>query len=261
MSSSHRRVSPRIAGCAVLSLFAMGALFGCAAMDGAVSREAKRHVAEAKRLETEKKVKEALAEYNKAIDASPNYVDAYLGAGACSVRLNQLDNAESAYKRAINLRNTDPEIYHNLGIVYAQKGDLAAAAENLQKAVRYGSKDSNTHVFLGMVYKDQGKFKNAIREYEKSLKMDANNAFAYNNMGIAYVAMKEYDEAEAAYLKAEQADADFADVHFNLGKFYDDVLPNKAKALMHYQRYLDLTKQQDPAILKRMAEIIRENVR
>jgi len=132
---------------------------------------------------------------------------------------------------------------------------------NLKRAVRYNSQNPRTHVFLGLVYFKQGKNKAAVREYQKALRMDPECAEAYNNMGIVYGAMKQLEDAEAAYLKAEQADPNYPDVHYNLGRFYDDVLPNKAEALRHYQRYLDITKQQDPKILQRMQEILRENLR
>lgn len=244
----------------VLAL-AVGVCSGCAGVATFLSPEATRQVAAAKKLEAEKKFPEALAAYNKAIDANPNSVEAYLGAAGCSVKLNKLDEAESAYKRAINLKKDDPEIYHNLGVVYAMKGDLVEAVESFLKAVRYGSKDPNTHVFLGRVYEKQGKAKKALDEYEKALKIDSNNAEAYNNMGNAYVTLKRYQEAEDAYLKSEQANPNYADVHYNMGIFYDDVLPNKAEALRHYQKYLDLTKQQDVQILKRMQDILRENIR
>jgi hypothetical protein len=38
-------------------------------------------------------------------------------------------------------------------------------------------------------------------------------------------------------------------------------MPDKGKALMHFQKYLDLSKSGDKEVLRRMQDIVRENAK
>ncbi len=64
--------------------------------------------------------------------------------------------------------------------------------------------------------------------------------FAHYNMGCVYKASRNYDRAENEFLKALSINPDDASVHYNLGILYDDDLGKKAKARMHYNRFLEL---------------------
>jgi tetratricopeptide (TPR) repeat protein len=60
------------------------------------------------------------------------------------------------------------------------------------------------------------------------------------NLACIYKAGRQYTKAEAEFVKALALDPDDPGVHFNLGILYDDNLGDARKALVHYQRFLDL---------------------
>lgn len=60
------------------------------------------------------------------------------------------------------------------------------------------------------------------------------------NMASVYAREGRAREAELEYLKALRLDPTDPDIHYNLGILYDDSLGDKARAAMHYRRYLQL---------------------
>jgi len=60
------------------------------------------------------------------------------------------------------------------------------------------------------------------------------------NLALAYDQNQQYDEAEAEYKKALDIDPDDPDTHYNLGIIYDDYFQDKARAVAHYEKYLEL---------------------
>ncbi len=60
------------------------------------------------------------------------------------------------------------------------------------------------------------------------------------NLAVAYDKTKMYKAEEREYLECLRLDPSDANVHYNLGILYDDKLKNDARAIKHYQKYLQL---------------------
>lgn len=60
------------------------------------------------------------------------------------------------------------------------------------------------------------------------------------NLAVAYDKTKMYKAEEREYMECLRLDPRDANVHYNLGILYDDKLKDDAKAIKHYQRYLQL---------------------
>ncbi len=60
------------------------------------------------------------------------------------------------------------------------------------------------------------------------------------NLGVIYAREGRPKDAEREYLCAFRLDPRDADVHFNLGILYEEALGNKARAILHYRKYLAL---------------------
>jgi tetratricopeptide (TPR) repeat protein len=211
-------------------------------------------------LAKEGKHKEAIGEFNKAIDTNPRYAEAYKAAAESHMALKQLAEAVSAYRRAIVIQEDSP-LQDGLGVAYAMQGNYDDAITAFRRSVRLGSTDPMTYINLARAYLRNGQHRYAVYELESALKLNSDCDEAYNVMGNVYVDWKKYPQALDAYLKAEHANPKSADVQYNLGVLYDDFLPDKGEALRHFQKYLDLTKSGDPEVIKRMKEIVRENVK
>lgn len=83
------------------------------------------------------------------------------------------------------------------------------------------------------------------RMYAAQETLKKERSLYHYNLGVAYSQAKLYDEALDAYEKSLTFDPDNADAHYNLGILYETVQTDPAKAVTHYQRYLELKTNAD----------------
>ena len=74
--------------------------------------------------------KDAVAQYQHAIELKGDYTDALMPLGYALVRLNRLPEAIEKYNQALKVEPDNPEIHNNLGYLYnhTKRYDAAVAA-------------------------------------------------------------------------------------------------------------------------------------
>lgn len=131
--------------------------------------------------------------------------DFYLRASALDEDPSSFDEAERLYKRATEL---DPNLaiaYTNLGNIRFRRGDEAGAEQLYRRALELDERQPEAHYNLGYVMLERGYASRAVTYFEAAIK----------------------------------ADPRFSDAHFNLAMAYE-ALADKARARVHWKRYLDL---------------------
>lgn len=140
--------------------------------------------------------------------------------------LRYLDSGRDKYakQQLLALTETYPEFsgpYANLGILYFREGDMKSAEETLVRAVQ----------------------------------INPQNAMVYNQLGILYRHTGRFDEARQAYSRALRINPDYANAHLNLGILYDLFLQDSKQALQHYERYLELSSDDNEQVSLWMADL------
>lgn len=136
---------------------------------------------------------------------SKSAYDLYMRASALDEDPATFAEAESLYKKAVEL---DPGLaiaYTNLGNIRFRQGDEPGAETLYRKALDMDARQPEAHYNLGYVMLERGHAADAVRYFEAAIK----------------------------------ADGRFADAHFNLAMAYE-ALSDKAKARVHWKRYLEL---------------------
>ena len=64
------------------------------------------------------------------------------------------------------------------------------------------------------------------------------NAVLHYNLGVFYIQRQEYNEALVEFEKVLELNPNDAATHYNLGLIYAEYIGNKAKAILHFKRYL-----------------------
>ncbi len=109
---------------------------------------------------------QAIEEYKKASEVTPNLTFLYIRIGANYRQLKQYDNALIYYEKAVrinqNLGVKDPIPYLAIAKTYSQTGDFFVAARNVKRALQYRPNSPDVYGQLGMIY-----FKS--RNYEGSM--------------------------------------------------------------------------------------------
>ena len=84
------------------------------------------------------KARESITYFERAFQ-NPMYQTpgvAYMNAGACYIKLGELDRAEDALRKSLQLSPEDPQVLFHLAHVYYKRGNSDAAKKHLTDAVR-----------------------------------------------------------------------------------------------------------------------------
>jgi tetratricopeptide (TPR) repeat protein len=175
------------------------------------------HVAWGNVLLDERMFDEAIARYKIATEIDPKFTDAYNNWGIAFKEQEDFELAIALYELAIA---TDPNaayVYTNMGATLLKQGDLGRAYVNFQKAIEVDPKPAVSYNAWGKALAEQMKLVEAIAKYKNATEIDPKYADAYNNWGNALGDQKKFDQACAKYKKAVEADPKFVDAYYNWG--------------------------------------------
>ncbi len=96
------------------------------------ARTAQQAFEEGTRLMKAKRYPEAVAAFQQAVKARPDFAEAHSNLGYSLRNAGQLDQAIVSYQEAIRLKPTLAEAREYLGVAYVLKGDKQAALEQYQ---------------------------------------------------------------------------------------------------------------------------------
>ncbi len=195
----------------------------------------------------------AIANYNKAIEISPDYARAYENRGKGYYGKDDYRRAMADLTKAIQLKPDDARAYDGRGWVYEAKRDNKRAFADYNKAIELDPKLASAYVDRGDVYFGRGDYTHALADVDKAIELDPNNALAYCNRGAVFARRKEFDRAIVEYNKALElnpklalAYTDRAVAHENSGSV--------GAAIADYTRALEVDPNNDlsKSALKRL---------
>jgi predicted O-linked N-acetylglucosamine transferase (SPINDLY family) len=160
---------------------------------------------------------EAMAAYQAALAAQPDFLDAWNNLGICRQLSKALPAAAEAYREALKLAPGNAGVMANLGAVLREMGLLDEAIELLRAAADLEPTATSHAVNLGIAYWNQGNFPAAERILNAALTRAPDDADASFNLGNALHALGRSREAVDRYRHAAALRPDFAEAFVNLG--------------------------------------------
>ena len=121
---------------------------------------------------------EAVVEFKKALDLSPNSVREKLNYGLALLRAGKIPEGVVLLKE---VQRRDPQLPHtwfNLGIYYKKSGDAEAAVAQFERMIQLVPDEPVGHYQLGSLYKLQGRTGEAQAQFELAAKLDPQLAAA-----------------------------------------------------------------------------------
>ncbi len=146
-------------------------------------------------LRKEGRLKEAIAQYRRALQLKPDYALARNNLGYAWYLSRDYGKAVREYENAIRLKPDFAEARNGLGIVYAEMGLTDQAIEQYVFAIRLKPDFANAHTNLGNLYYREGNVGGAIRQYETAIRIRPDIAEPYNNLGVIHASMGFLDQA------------------------------------------------------------------
>lgn len=154
---------------------------------------------------------EALAEFDRALELNPRYVDAYLNRAVTLNDLGRYDEAAAAFSEAQGLGAVDhtgfsapvasqlANMHAELGEAYVEAGGVRQAIEQFEAAVALRPEFLDLHFRLARLRLSEGDAAGARRDLEAILAARPNYAAAQASFGMACFLTGDVAAARAAW--------------------------------------------------------------
>lgn len=238
------------------------------------------------------RIDEGEAAYRGALQAKPDFVQAYNNLGGLLRFLDRADEAEATFRQALAIQPDFPEALNNLGILLIETQRLTEAEVVFRKLLEIVPDDAEIHNNLGILLQKAGRFDEAEASFQDALRLQPDYAEVHHNLAALMVeagqaaageanfrqrlrqkpsdidALKglavllsntdRTDEAEAVFQQILKITPDSADTLNNLGT----LLSRRAQwqdAEVAFRQALSV--QQDPETYRNLGALLRENGR
>lgn len=141
-------------------------------------------------------IKEALKEFTKALDETPEQGDVLLEIGKLHLLLGEEEEALSRFLEALELDPESADAHRFLGCWHQVKGNLYESAACYLTAYKLASVDANTMNDLGVLLHQAGLPDEAERMFKKGLTLRQYDAALNFNLLNSMILKKEYKLAE-----------------------------------------------------------------
>jgi len=166
------------------------------------------------------KDKDALYEYEKALEVNPLLIDVLRMIIAMHFKNNE---PEKAIKRIVAQLDKAPDnasMNHLTGRVYWMTGDVESAEKYFNKSLALDDKRVDIYIDLGKVYSKKGNLDEAVKKFEKAIEISPENLAPYMLLGVIYENKNNIEKATEIYKKVLDINPKFAPAANNLAWIY-----------------------------------------
>lgn len=133
----------------------------------------------------QRRIDEAIAEYEKAVNAAPDYAEARFNMAVLLNHQGRTDEAIEQYRRVLEIEPDASDAHLNLGVLLAARGEADEAIRHYREVLRIMPASADAENNLANVLTRQGRLDEAIRHYEEAVRIDPNNEAARRNLETA----------------------------------------------------------------------------
>lgn len=192
----------------------------------------------------------AIADFSKAIELDPKFIQAYNGRGICYNNNGDVDKAIIDYTKAISIDANYVKAYSNRGVCFQTKKEFSKAIADYTQALIIDPKFHFAYANRAECYKIQNKIDEAIVDYTKAIGISPPNEYYYTSRGDCYADLKEWSKALADHATAIQINDKYSPAYSNRARCHVE-LEEFSKAIQDYSLAIQLTPQNEELYLQR----------
>ncbi len=112
----------------------------------------------------------ALADFNYALEISPNNIETLVNRGITKGKTGKYDEAIADFDKALEIDPNSAYAYSNRGLAYAFAGQLDKALDDYDKAIEIDP-SGNTYYNRGMIFFRKKQFQKALQDFSTAIDM------------------------------------------------------------------------------------------
>lgn len=144
----------------------------------------------------------AIELYTEAMNANPNYDEAYYWRASAKYALKKYSEAIPDYDKAIELNPNNDEAYYYRALTNYNLGDYEKTLPDFDRAIELNPDVASMNYWRGEAKYSLKRYEDAILDFTKSLELKKNDGYSYNGRANCYYMLKKYKEARIDYTKA-----------------------------------------------------------
>lgn len=190
--------------------------------DAATSRRtAKEFIADGKTKEAKPALNSAKSIYESIILREPESYSAHYLLGEVFTMQKKYKDALNMFNKAIGLDSSKSDAYRERANLNIEKKEFYAAVEDFTQAIKLNDEDSEAFYMRGFLKKNAKDKKEAYNDFSSAIELDPEYADAYFYRGIISCDdQRDYRSAELDFNEVIELDTNNREVNFWLGKTY-----------------------------------------
>ena len=205
----------------------------------APEQEAQRLIEDGNSIEDQGNLRGALACYENAVRAAPNFPPAHLNCGNALLALGEMENAAHAYRNALTQNPDYSAAHYNLANALASCNRHDEAIAHYGRARLLSPNFVDVELALGSLYETMSKPDDATASYKRALLINPDSAPAHACLGNVHRSGAEFDQAINAYRRALEIDPQLLIAQFGLAEALQ-ALSRHEEAVHCYRRVLQI---------------------
>ncbi|GAB4375221.1 MAG: hypothetical protein Kow00121_20660 [Elainellaceae cyanobacterium] len=188
----------------------------------------------------------AIASYDRALAADPNYYQIWLGHATALLHLGQHEAAIGSYERALAVKPDCPEVWFSHGSVLLHLGQYEAAITSFDHVLTINPDHHEACFSRGNALNQLGQHEAAIDSFSHALSLKPNYDAAWFGHGIALTELGQHEAALTSYDRALTINPDHFQAWYNRGIVLHSLGQHEAE-VASYDRALTINSDYDAA--------------
>ena len=156
--------------------------------------------------------------WSRAVDCTSSNAFAHGQLGLALFAERRLDQAVTQYQKCLEINPNDDAAHSNLGLALREQGHVAEAIDHYRKALEINPDLVTAHHNLGLALHSQGNFAEAIRHYRRAIEINPGFARTHFDLARALVNLGQIEEAAFECSRTLELNPDFLEVYSTVAR-------------------------------------------
>lgn len=184
------------------------------------AQDAAAYVKEGLKLKSERKSREAMEQFKKALLVKPDHTEALYEMGWCQNDLKDHTGALASLRKVRNSWSQIAKVHFELGYAFLKTKQIDSARASFGKCIAISPGYSGAYLHLGNIAYDNNENSTALsyfKKYEENVKKPSEDYLYWYRKGFVQNALKLYDSAKTALLKSLEWKKNYLNTYLELG--------------------------------------------